>query len=51
VTLRVSRDGKPFEIKATLGQLPEAAIPRQHVPIPAPNSGPEDPQFDPFDRR
>jgi serine protease Do len=38
VTLRVSRDGKPFDIKVMLGQLPDSAVPRQRV-APAPEPG------------
>ncbi len=34
VVLRVSRDGKVFDIKVTLGQLPESAVPRQPHPSP-----------------
>jgi serine protease Do len=33
VTLRISRDGKTFDIKATLGQLPDT-LPRQRLPTP-----------------
>jgi serine protease Do len=36
VTLRVSRDGKPFDIKVMLGQLPESGIPRQRAAPVAP---------------
>jgi serine protease Do len=36
VTLRVSRDGKPFDLKVTLGQLPEGPLPRQQQVAPAP---------------
>jgi serine protease Do len=37
VTLRVSREGKPFDIKVTLGQLPDTPIPHQAPEPPAPD--------------
>jgi serine protease Do len=43
VTLRVSREGKPFDMKVTLGELPEAALPRQRGAPTEP-----DPQPAPF---
>jgi serine protease Do len=41
VTLRVSRDGKVFDIKVTLGQLKEAPTARRHPQL-GPRSGPDD---------
>ncbi len=42
VTLRVSRDGKPFDIKVTLGELKDAPAPAGHRPGP-PRRGGGDP--------
>jgi serine protease Do len=45
VTLRVSREGKLFDIKVTLGQLRETPSARRHPQLPrgAPHGGGDEP--------